>query len=156
VDRKYPDFRLLIENRTPGPTSASQGGDLVDQRGRSETRSGVKLPFDISRYPAFHSRRGGTVMHVRDYCDNVSAELTGWKVKMYDVMRKLEKVPSGDKEKLQPYLNDIHMVLESLNDRIAQLRTECPVSWDPQKKEVDEVLGKIRTRWDEVSANIPW
>ncbi len=66
-------------------------------------------------------------MHVRDYCDNVSAELTGWKVKMYDVMSKLEKVPSGDKEKLQPYLNDIHMILESLNDRIAQLRTECPV-----------------------------
>jgi predicted nuclease with TOPRIM domain len=95
-------------------------------------------------------------MHVRDYCDNVSAELTGWKVKMYDVMRKLEKVPSGDKEKLQPYLNDIHMILESLNDRIAQLRTECPVSWDPQKKEVDEVLGKIQTRWDEVNANIPW
>ena len=28
-------------------------------------------------------------MHVRDYCDNVSAELMGWKVKMYDVMRKL-------------------------------------------------------------------
>jgi len=95
-------------------------------------------------------------MHVRDYCDNVAAELTGWKVKMYDVMRKLEKVPSGDKEKLQPYLNDIHMILESLNDRIAQLRTECPASWDPQKKEVDEVLGKIQTRWDEVNANIPW
>jgi hypothetical protein len=48
------------------------------------------------------------------------------------------------------------MILESLDDRIAQLRTECPVSWDPQKKEVDEVLGNIKTRWDEVSANIPW
>ena len=48
-------------------------------------------------------------MHVRDYCDNVSAELMGWKVKMYDVMRKLDKVSSGDKEKVQPYLNDIHM-----------------------------------------------
>ena len=95
-------------------------------------------------------------MHVRDYCDNVSAELTGWKVKMYDVMRKLENVPSGDKDKVQPYLNDIHMILESLNDRIAQLRTECPTDWDPQKKEVDEVLGKIQTRWDDVSANIPW
>jgi hypothetical protein len=105
---------------------------------------------------AYKHRSGGKAMHVRDYCDNVSAELTGWKVKMYDVMSKLEKVPSGDKEKVQPYLNDIHMILASLNDRIAQLRTECPVSWDPQKKEVDEVLGKIKNRWDEVSANIPW
>ena len=95
-------------------------------------------------------------MHVRDYCDNVSAELMGWKVKMYDVMRKLEKVPSGDKEKVQPYLNDIHMILESLDDRIAQLRTECPTEWDPQKKEVDEVLGKIQVRWDEAAGNLPW
>ncbi len=95
-------------------------------------------------------------MHVRDYCDNVSAELMGWKVKMYDVMRKLEKVSSGDKEKVQPYLNDIHMILESLDDRIAQLRTECPTEWDPQKKEVDEVLGKIQVRWDEAAGNLPW
>lgn len=95
-------------------------------------------------------------MHVRDYCDNVSAELMGWKVKMYDVMRKLEKVPSGDKEKVQPYLNDIHMILETLNDRIAQLRTECPTEWDPQKKEVDEVLGKIQVRWHEAAGNLPW
>ncbi len=95
-------------------------------------------------------------MHVRDYCDNVSAELMGWKVKMYDVMRKLEKVPSGDKDKVQPYLNDIHMILESLDDRIAQLRTECPTEWDPQKKEVDEVLGKIQVRWDEAAGNLPW
>ncbi len=95
-------------------------------------------------------------MHVRDYCDNVSAELIGWKVKMYDVMRKLEKVPSGDKDKVQPYLNDIHMILESLDDRIAQLRTECPTEWDPQKKEVDEVLGKIQVRWDEAAGNLPW
>jgi predicted nuclease with TOPRIM domain len=95
-------------------------------------------------------------MQVRDYCDNVSVELMGWKVKMYDVMSKLEKVPSGDKEKVQPYLNDIHMILETLNDRIAQLRTECPTEWDPQKKEVDDVLGKIQNRWDEAAGNLPW
>lgn len=95
-------------------------------------------------------------MHVRDYCDNVSAELMGWKVKMYDVMRKLEKVQSGDKDKVQPYLNDIHMILESLDDRIAQLRTECPTEWDPQKREVDDVLGKIKVRWDEAAGNLPW
>ncbi|MFC1833502.1 hypothetical protein ACFL2Q_02040 [Thermodesulfobacteriota bacterium] len=95
-------------------------------------------------------------MHVRDYCDNVSAELMGWKVKMYDVMRKLEKVSSGDKDKVKPYLNDIHMILESLDDRIAKLRTECPTEWDPQKKEVDEVLGKIQVRWDDAAGNLPW
>lgn len=41
-------------------------------------------------------------MDVRDYCDSLVTELTGWKAKMYDVMRRLDKVPSGDKEKVLP------------------------------------------------------
>jgi hypothetical protein len=94
-------------------------------------------------------------MDVRDYFDNVSYEFTGWKARMSDVMKKLETLPTGDKEKVLPYLNDIHIILESLNDRIVQLKTECPIEWDPQKKEVDGVLGNIQSRGDEVSANIP-
>jgi hypothetical protein len=91
-----------------------------------------------------------------NYFDNDFPELTGWKARMYDFMRKLDTFPSGDKEKVLPYLNYIHMFLESLNDRIAQLKTECPIEWDAQKKEVDGVLGKIQSRWTEVSANMPW
>lgn len=132
-----------------------RGGFLV--RGRPGGDIALfKGLFDDRRRVQSQVKRGGKAMHVRDYCDNVSAELTTWKVKMYDVMRKLDKMESGDKEKVVPYLNDIHIILESLNDRIAQLRTECPTEWDPQKQEVDEVLGKLQVRWDDVSANIPW
>ena len=62
-------------------------------------------------------------MDVRDYCDSLLTELTGWKAKMYDVMRKLEKVPSGEKENLLPYLNDFNIIFEELDNRIGKLRS---------------------------------
>ena len=94
-------------------------------------------------------------MDVRDYCDSLLTELTGWKAKMYDVMRKLEKVPSGEKENLLPYLNDFNIIFEELDNRIGKLRTECPISWEPDKLEVDGKLGQIRTKWDDLWSKLP-
>ncbi len=94
-------------------------------------------------------------MDVRDYCDSLVSELTGWKAKMYDVMRRIDKVPSGDKDKVLSQLNDMHIVFEELDARIAKLRTECPTEWSPDKLEVDGALGQIRSKWDDLWAKLP-
>ena len=94
-------------------------------------------------------------MDVRDYCDSLVSELTGWKSKMYDLIRRLEKVPSGDKEKVLPYVNDLNMIFEELDNRVARLRNECPTEWDPEKIEVDGALGQIRSKWDDLWARLP-
>jgi hypothetical protein len=94
-------------------------------------------------------------MDARDYCDSLVSELTGWKAKIYDVMRRLEKVPSGDKEHVASQLNDFHIIFEELDNRIGKLRKECPVSWEPDKLEVDGALGQIRSKWDEVWSKLP-
>jgi hypothetical protein len=99
--------------------------------------------------------KGEREMDVRDYCDNLVSELTGWKAKMYDVIRRLEKVPSGDKEKVLPYVNDLNMVFEELTNRIARLRHECPTEWDPDKIELEGALGQIRSKWDDLWARLP-
>jgi len=47
---------------------------------------------------------------VQKYCDNVVTELSVWKAKIYDVVRRIEKASSGDKAKLGDQLNDLHLI----------------------------------------------
>jgi len=82
-------------------------------------------------------------MDVESYCDNLIIELTGWKAKIYDIMRKLDKLPSGDKAKILGNVNDLHVLIEELEDRIDRLRNECPSDWSPDKIELETKLTRI-------------
>jgi hypothetical protein len=75
-------------------------------------------------------------MDVKSYCDSLSIELTGWKAKVYDIVRKLDKMSSGDKEKVIPEVNELHMIIEELDDRIDLLEKECPTEWEPERIEL--------------------
>ena len=79
-------------------------------------------------------------MDVKDYCRNVEMELTSWKAKLYDVIRKVDAMPTGSKQKMSQQIEGFHMIMTELDDRIDQLRTECPAEWSPQQK---EILGRI-------------
>ncbi len=87
-------------------------------------------------------------MDIQSYCDNVGTELIGWKSKLYDVVQKFDKLPTGDKEKLVPEVNDLHMILEELTERIQKLEKECPTEWDPHREKIEGVMSKLRDRWE--------
>lgn len=89
-------------------------------------------------------------MDVTSYCDNVAQELVGWKAKVYDIVRRLDKVSSGDKEKVLPQVNDLHTLIEELDDRIARLKRECPAEWSPDKIELDSKLTSIKGTTEDV------
>jgi len=74
---------------------------------------------------------------VQSYCNNVIGELTVWKAKMYDVVRRVDKVSSGDKAKLLNQVNDLHIFIEELENRIDRLRRECPLDWKPDQIEME-------------------
>jgi hypothetical protein len=82
-------------------------------------------------------------MDVESYCDNLTIELTGWKAKIYDIMRKLDKLPSGDKGKILGNVNDLHVLVEEMDDRIERLRNQCPSDWSPDKVELETKLTRI-------------
>ena len=88
-------------------------------------------------------------MQVKDYCNGVEMELTAWKAKLYDMMRKIDKLPSGDKQKMLGNVEDLHMIVTELGDRIEQLKNECPTEWSPQKKEVDDAHINMRSKYEE-------
>ena len=89
-------------------------------------------------------------MDVKDYCSNLTIELLGWKAKVYDVVRKLDKMSTGDKEKVTPEVNELHIILDELGDRIEKLKKECPTSWAPERTEIENKVGYLRTKLDKV------
>ena len=93
-------------------------------------------------------------MDVTDYCKNMEMEMTTWKAKLYDVTRKVDKLGSAEKEKILANVEDLHMLLEEMSDRVENLRTECPSDWSPMKKDIDEDSVDMRGKYEETMVYI--
>jgi predicted nuclease with TOPRIM domain len=102
----------------------------------------------------FLFKKGGVLMEVKSYCDSLVIELTGWKAKVYDIVRKLDKISSGDKQKVVPQVAELHMIIEELDDRIDRLKRECPIEWHPEKIELESKVAKLKKKWEEVWQNV--
>ena len=89
-------------------------------------------------------------MEVKDYCSNVDMELTLWKAKIFDTIRKADQLGSAELEKILPNIQDLKMVVTELEDRIHQLRVECPLEWMPIRVEIEGVKGNLTNTFDEV------
>ena len=88
-------------------------------------------------------------MDVLDYCKGLENEMTAWKAKLYDVMRKIDKLGSAEKEKVLPNIEDLHMFLEEMTDRVETLKTECPSDWSPLKKEIEDSSINMRGKYED-------
>jgi len=40
------------------------------------------------------------IINVKDYCKNVDIELNAWREKLYNVMRQMDDLPEGDKQRI--------------------------------------------------------
>ncbi len=88
-------------------------------------------------------------MDVLDYCKGLENEMTAWKAKLYDVMRKVDKLGSAEKEKMLPNIEDLHLFLEEMTDRVETLKTECPSDWSPLKKEIEDSSINMRGKYED-------
>jgi hypothetical protein len=93
-------------------------------------------------------------MDVLDYCKGMEMELTAWKAKLYDLTRKVDKLSSGDKQRMLGSVEDLHIIVTEFEDRIETLRNECPTEWSPQKKDMDESHVNMRSKYEETMAEI--
>jgi len=82
-------------------------------------------------------------MDVKDYCKTLEAELTVWKAKVYDIIARLDKVSSGEKEKVIDQVRDLHVLFVELDDRISRLKRECPTEWGPDKIEIEQKISTL-------------
>lgn len=95
-------------------------------------------------------------MDVQTYCDSMKSELTAWKAKAYDIVRKLDKLPSGSKEKVLSEVGDLGILIEELNDRINKLQKECPIDWKSFKGEIDTKVTHLQSKWQEIGEKSYW
>jgi hypothetical protein len=58
-------------------------------------------------------------------CKAMEIELAAWKATVYDIVRKMDKIPGGVKEKFLPNLEDLHILVEELDQRIENIRANC-------------------------------
>jgi len=89
------------------------------------------------------------MMDVQDFCKSMEAEMTMWKAKLYDVMRKVDSLGSAEKEKMLQNIEDLHIYLSEMSDRVESLKTECPSDWSPVKKEIDQGNIDLRGKYEE-------
>ena len=64
-------------------------------------------------------------MKARNCCKTMEMELTGWKAIVYDIARKMETLPGGEKEKILPNIEDLHILIAEMDDRIDQIPENC-------------------------------
>lgn len=58
-------------------------------------------------------------------CKAMEMELAAWKATIYDIVRKMDKMPGGVKEKFLPNIEDLHILVEELDQRIEDIRANC-------------------------------
>ena len=90
-------------------------------------------------------------MEIKDYCRNMDIELTMWKAKLYDVISKMDRLPTGDKQRVYEQVNGLHMVMADLDERIEKLRTECPTSWNPEKEAISSKFSMLNSKYNDAA-----
>jgi len=87
-------------------------------------------------------------------CKTMEAELTAWKANVYDIARKLEELPGAERENILPNIEDLHILIAEMDDRIDHIRVNCSpetciddIRTDREK--FDKSLSKLRVTADE-------
>ena len=93
-------------------------------------------------------------MQARNCCKTMQAELTAWKANVYDIVRKMEELPGGEKDKVLPNIEDLHMLIAEMDDRIEDIRDNCTPETGmddirTEREDFDKHLATLRVKTDE-------
>ncbi|MGD9300502.1 MAG: hypothetical protein PVI13_02925 [Desulfobacterales bacterium] len=89
-------------------------------------------------------------MDVKSYCDSVGIELTSWKAKLYDIIRRTEKQEAANQENIDPMVAELKDMIDDLDERIAALARECPTEWGGEKSDIDAKISQVTQKWKQV------
>jgi len=87
-------------------------------------------------------------------CKTMEAELTAWKANVYDIARKMEGLPGDEREKILPNIEDLHILIAEMDERIDQIRENCSPETGiddirTDKDKFDKSLSRLRVTAEE-------
>ena len=93
-------------------------------------------------------------MSALNCCKTMEAELTAWKANVYDIVQKMEEMPGGEKEKILSNIEDLHILIAEMDDRIDQIRKNCNPETGiddirTDREQFDKALVSLRVSTDE-------
>jgi hypothetical protein len=65
-------------------------------------------------------------MASRDYCSNVAEELERWSGRLHSLSDEIDRIPSIDKYRMLPQIEQLHILMTELDDRLCDLMNSCP------------------------------
>lgn len=80
-------------------------------------------------------------MATRDYCSDVGAELEQWSEKLHKLSSEIDRIPSINKFRLLPQIEEFHIIMTELDDRLCDLLQACPIAERADTREVPGVQG---------------
>jgi hypothetical protein len=66
-------------------------------------------------------------MASRIYCSNLAGELEKWSEKLHRLSGDLERIPSIDKYRVLPQIEQLHIIMTELDDRLCELVDSCEI-----------------------------
>ena len=93
-------------------------------------------------------------MDAKDYCRTVEIELYGWKAKMYDMVRKVDRLRGSEKEKVAARVEELHGHISEMERLIEQLQTECPVDFGPQKNQLEKTGEGLKKKYEDAMSAV--
>ena len=93
-------------------------------------------------------------MDITEYCDKVASELDGWKAKVDEVVFRLDKISTGEKAAVVPQVNELHMIVEELGDRIGKLRSQCPIAFESASDTYEPGYAHGQKQWQGTWENV--
>ena len=75
-------------------------------------------------------------MATREYCTNIAEELEVWSGKLHELSSKIDRIPSIDKYKLFPLIEELHIVMTEMDDRLCEAMTSCSTVEGYEEEEV--------------------
>jgi hypothetical protein len=130
-------------------THKDKGNELFSNTGVSLSSRRLRIWISTN-----HQNRKEGIMKARNCCKTMEAELTAWKANVYDIARKMEELPGGEKERILPNIEDLHMLIAEMDDRIEQIRENCTPETCiddiiTEREEFNKHMTSLRVKADE-------
>ena len=94
-------------------------------------------------------------MDVKTFCTEMRDEMTAWKAKTYDIIRKTERMSPSPNKKVRASIDEMKAMIDRIELTLERLEDQCPVNWDSEKAEIEQVICDMRERWSEAAAMSP-